>query len=822
MKTRSWLYLSAAVMFGGLAILASLSIHSIYNIRGIVSQLTHRSTPLQIKTTELQRSIESLTGVLLRLGVANDKREVTELSSAVDDRLKTVQTALEGIKALDKEHAGAIDVTVINTVYNDVKRATDERIRSLDNFQQESRKVNDAIQSVEQSLGGVRRDMQTLNASGSKQVSTSVNSSVQIFTSAQQVKDVVITLKEVQVILKDLDAAKGTSEILANKSKLRSANTVIQAVTSTDPEVVEVKKSMEAIYQQVTKPDTGLVALKQAMLSGRDSGEKFQEEKRALNNRLLELIPGLTTAVGRMELRAEKNRKDVDSAMSTNQRIDGVGATINAATIATKSIDGKLRSLMLSEAAKDANTSAGELRSLFAQIGQNIIRGRKELALLKQTAALRNVDAASTSIHAAEASVERIIAAQMKIIESNDKAKKALEMVKVAADKELKTGEELVKNTADIQAKMVEKTNSVSARMSATIITMAIIIAVLAAIPLLYTIRRINSSLSRVTDMVRDIAEGEGDITKRLDEGGKDEFAVLSHWFNVFLNKLNAILQQVSSTTADVSAASSTLLDSSRQISKAAESVAAQGASAGTASEEMAATAADISNNCHTVADNSRSADDAAQSGAAVLRETLTVMGSIAEKVNRSAETVSTLGQRGDQIGAIVATIQDIADQTNLLALNAAIEAARAGEQGRGFAVVADEVRSLAERTTEATREIGEMIHGIQSDTQMAVRSMAEGVKQVEAGTEKASESGQALQLILEQIASLNLQISQIATAAEQQTATTIEINTAIQHMTDEVSVTANGAQHTTDAASKLSEQATTLSHLVGQFKLSM
>jgi methyl-accepting chemotaxis protein len=234
----------------------------------------------------------------------------------------------------------------------------------------------------------------------------------------------------------------------------------------------------------------------------------------------------------------------------------------------------------------------------------------------------------------------------------------------------------------------------------------------------------------------------------------------------------------------------------------------------------MAATAADISSNCQTVADNSRNADAAAQSGAAVLRETLTVMGNIAEKVNRSAETVSTLGQRGDQIGAIVATIQDIADQTNLLALNAAIEAARAGDQGRGFAVVADEVRSLAERTTEATREIGEMIHAIQSETQLAVRSMAEGVRQVEAGTEKASESGQALQHILEQIASLNLQISQIATAAEEQTATTCEINSTVQRMTDEVSVTARGAQNTTDAASKLSEQAATLSRLVGQFKL--
>jgi len=257
-----------------------------------------------------------------------------------------------------------------------------------------------------------------------------------------------------------------------------------------------------------------------------------------------------------------------------------------------------------------------------------------------------------------------------------------------------------------------------------------------------------------------------------------------------------------------------------RDVAQAAETVAAQGATAATASEEMAATSADIARNCQTVADNSRRADAAAQSGATVVRQTLDAMDQIAVKVRLSAEIVESLGQRGEQIGVIVATIEEIADQTNLLALNAAIEAARAGEQGRGFAVVADEVRRLAERTTEATREIGDMIKAIQDETRVAVRSMEDGVKQVAIGSEKAAGSGGALQEILEQIASLNMQISQIATAAEEQTATTNEINNSVQRMTDEVSTTAQGAQHATDAASQLSTLAESLQKLVGQFKL--
>jgi methyl-accepting chemotaxis protein len=394
-------------------------------------------------------------------------------------------------------------------------------------------------------------------------------------------------------------------------------------------------------------------------------------------------------------------------------------------------------------------------------------------------------------------------------------------MVKESANKELKSGEELVKNTADVQKQMVAKTNSAAAKMTFAIILLSGIVAVLAAIPLLYTIRRINKSLSSVTHVVRDIAEGEGDLTRRLDESGKDEFAELSHWFNVFLQKLNDILCKVSSDTRQVTAAAAGLLDASRQIATASENVASQGATAATASEEMAATSADIAHTCQTVADNSRSADAAAQSGAAVVRQTLEAMDLIAAKVQSSAGTVESLGQRGDQIGAIVATIEEIADQTNLLALNAAIEAARAGEQGRGFAVVADEVRRLAERTTEATGEIGGMIKAIQDETRVAVRSMEDGVRQVEIGSEKAAGSGEALQEILSQIASLNMQISQIATAAEEQTATTNEINNSVQRMTDEVLTTAHGAQNAADAASQLSGLAAGLERLVGQFKLS-
>jgi methyl-accepting chemotaxis protein len=188
--------------------------------------------------------------------------------------------------------------------------------------------------------------------------------------------------------------------------------------------------------------------------------------------------------------------------------------------------------------------------------------------------------------------------------------------------------------------------------------------------------------------------------------------------------------------------------------------------------------------------------------------------------VQESARTVESLGARSDQIGAIIGTIEDIADQTNLLALNAAIEAARAGEQGRGFAVVADEVRALAERTTRATREIGEMIKAIQGETRDAVAAMEQGVSQVEAGTIEAARSGEALRDILEQVNSVAMQVNQIATAAEEQTATTGEIASNMQQITEVVQQTSCGAQESATAAAQLNNNAGELQRLVQQFRL--
>jgi len=331
----------------------------------------------------------------------------------------------------------------------------------------------------------------------------------------------------------------------------------------------------------------------------------------------------------------------------------------------------------------------------------------------------------------------------------------------------------------------------------------------------------IAAPLARMLQMLKDIAEGEGDLTRRLDTNRRDEFGELSSWFNRFVDNIHAIVAQVSDTTLQVSSAASQLNGTAAQIATAAEEVACQSVTVATASEEMSATSNDISHNCMLASEVANRATDTARGGAHVVQETLSGMEKIAERVREAAVTVESLGARSDQIGAIVGTIEDIADQTNLLALNAAIEAARAGEQGRGFAVVADEVRALAERTTKATKEIGGMIKAIQGETSEAVGSMENGVNEVERGMASSRKSGEALEEIVNAINEVTMQVHQIATAAEEQTAVTGEISTNIHQITDVVHDTARGAHETATAASQLSGLAKNLQGMVGRFKLS-
>jgi methyl-accepting chemotaxis protein len=300
----------------------------------------------------------------------------------------------------------------------------------------------------------------------------------------------------------------------------------------------------------------------------------------------------------------------------------------------------------------------------------------------------------------------------------------------------------------------------------------------------------------------------------------RDEIGQASASLNLMKNNLHELVQSIVVTAEQVASASEELSSSATLQAGSADTQRDQTSQVATAMQQMSSTVLQVSENSSRAADASSKAAETARHGGGIVDETLTKMRAIAVAVAGTAKQISELGKSSDQIGHIIGVIDDIADQTNLLALNAAIEAARAGEQGRGFAVVADEVRKLAEKTTTATKEIAQMIRTVQQETKTAVGAMEAGTRQVQEGVETTTQAGDSLKQIIHMSDNVGEMITQIATAATEQTSASEEIGQNLGQIARLVTESAEGAQQSAKACQNLSSLALNLQKMVSKFRL--
>jgi methyl-accepting chemotaxis protein len=331
--------------------------------------------------------------------------------------------------------------------------------------------------------------------------------------------------------------------------------------------------------------------------------------------------------------------------------------------------------------------------------------------------------------------------------------------------------------------------------------------------------RRVSGALSSIESRFQAISAG--DLRIRIPVRGQDEIARLCQSTNRLLETLEGLIGKVVHVTHKVASASVQLSATAEEISKGTNVLTARASQAASAVEEMNATVGQVADSSGKAAGLAQETVATAKAGGAVVSETIAGMQHLSEAVTNSATIIEALGNSSDQIGAIVRTIEDIADQTNLLALNAAIEAARAGEAGRGFAVVADEVRKLAERTTKATKEIGDMIRQIQHDTRGAVESMQEGTRKVSVGVELANKTGEALAQIVQMVSQSADMIRHIAVASEEQSVATKQIAGDIDNVAQVTQESAAGAGESAKASQGLSQMAIELQDVVSIFQVS-
>lgn len=332
--------------------------------------------------------------------------------------------------------------------------------------------------------------------------------------------------------------------------------------------------------------------------------------------------------------------------------------------------------------------------------------------------------------------------------------------------------------------------------------------------------RSIIRPLAKTAEAMQDIATGEGDLTVRLDEKGRDEVAAVAHHFNAFIGKIQSLVGEVRDSVNSVAAAADQLSAISEQSYRSQNQQVRETDMIATAMNEMSTSFLDVARNAAEASTSANHTDRATLDGRSSVEEATKAISRLAEQVRSSTDVIHQLSDDSENIGAVLDVIRSVAEQTNLLALNAAIEAARAGEAGRGFAVVADEVRSLASRTQQSTEEIHSMITQLQGRAEQAVKVMASSIQETEATVVAAEKAGGALESIasaVEHIRDLN---HQIATAAEQQAAVAEEINTNLVGLVSLSEEGGKATEQTRTSSTDLAKLADQLQQRVGHFKV--
>ncbi|MEM8836311.1 MAG: methyl-accepting chemotaxis protein [Planctomycetota bacterium] len=365
-----------------------------------------------------------------------------------------------------------------------------------------------------------------------------------------------------------------------------------------------------------------------------------------------------------------------------------------------------------------------------------------------------------------------------------------------------------------------EATSATIARKQVLVVSAVAAGGVFAVLIAVLLLRAIITPIRAIVERLQEISDGDGDLTVRLRERGGDELAELGLAFNNFVRKLAAMVQSVREVSGAVAHGSDQVAAAATEIAASLEEQDRQAAQVSAAIEEMSAAVTEVARNSAEASDASERGRTNADEGRDVVAQTVLEVEGIATEVRESAQIISRLGAKSEQIGEIVSVINDIADQTNLLALNAAIEAARAGEHGRGFAVVADEVRKLAERTTVATEEVTSSIREIQEATRGAVTRIESSTGRADRGSELATSADVSLQSILGSTEELLGLVRGIAAATEQQSAASEEIARSIEGIASGTRESSAGARLASESAVDLNTQVERLRNAVLGFTI--
>lgn len=822
MKIKSKLALNSLTILILMAVIGAAAIIGIKFIQKNIFVLTQKSTPYQIKTFNHQRALQAHASNLLKVAASDSieefKQNVAKSTESLAEEIKAAEELTKLGSTSDFENA----VFTANT--KSIQDITDKRLI----LQRDTLAVVSAMRS---SLVDASKKLQGLDASIRKLQQNSAGKMVSNIDNSSAVNQQTSYLSAIRDGMKDLQLF--TNRVLVVTDK-RSVANLKGSIESTTANVISAarsskwsdKKTGDEVMQRVKDLGdklSGAATQRLKFINEDDDSYSAKAEKIAkdVEYEISYLLPTILKEIDKANESLTASSGAMSSSVSAFSDTNTILIQSSEIILASAFIDSQINYSLSIKNQADFDKTVASIQSAFNQIDSTanklkvlLVKGKFKTETKQLADSLVALSSVKNGFLKKEGAAEEIRASLKNIEEVAKLNQKMKDMV----NKQMELSS---KDVAVAQQSQEKAVSSVKSAVNTTTMLIFIIagIAVLASILLS---KWISSSITGPIHELSEMAEGfgAGDFNIRMDESRKDEFGTLAVHFNQATEKLSEIFKHLRDAISKLSMGSENLHKTADYLYKGAQEQVSQTVQSSIAMTEISATVQTVAGNAHDAAASSKEAHSMATNGKAVVAKTVRGMQEIADSVIAAATTISKLSESSERIDSILNTINDIADQTNLLALNAAIEAARAGEQGRGFAVVADEVRKLAQRTADATHEIADIIHIIQADTERSVSAMNDGKSRVEEGMKLSGEASDSLDAIVG-VSKRGVDMAQmIATATEDQSTASRDVSQSMERIAHITGTLKDSTMEIKEASEQLSSIAEELNRLASWFKV--